>query len=119
MVNAVLRRFIKKIKFHSYDFVLVIVHSGHEQYEYPSPRMVDTYRFFADLGVTEIIGHHPHCASGYEIYNNVPIFYSIGNFILIGKTEKIQWYKGYSVKLSISKDSVDNFSLIPYKQYIT
>jgi len=28
-----------------------------------------------------IIGHHPHVVQGVEIYNNKPIFYSLGNFI--------------------------------------
>ena len=98
------------------DFVLVIVHGGNEQYEYPSPRMVETYRFFADLGVTAIIGHHPHCASGYEIYNNVPIFYSLGNFIFDWENREDAWHEGYCVKINIDKDSVTNFSLIPYNQ---
>ena len=30
------------------DFVLVIVHGGHEMYQLPSPRMQETYRFFID-----------------------------------------------------------------------
>ena len=28
-----------------------------------------------------IIGHHPHVVQGMEIYQNKPIFYSLGNFI--------------------------------------
>ena len=78
--------------------------------------MVETYRFFADLGVTAIIGHHPHCASGYEIYNNVPIFYSLGNFIFDYENREDAWHEGYSVKLGISKNSFMDFSLIPYNQ---
>ena len=71
---------IKEAKENS-DFALVIVHGGNEQYKYPSPRMVETYRFFADCGANTVIGHHTHCPSGYERYNNVPIFYSLGNLI--------------------------------------
>lgn len=106
---------IKEAKAKS-DFVLVIVHGGHEQYEYPSPRMVDTYRFFADCGADAVIGHHTHCSSGYEIYNNAPIFYSLGNFIFDWENSASSWHEGYFVKLSINSNSVDNFSLIPYKQ---
>ena len=98
------------------DILLVIIHGGHEHYHLPSLRMVETYRFFADLGVAAIIGHHTHCVSGYEIYDGTPIFYSLGNFIFDWENRENAWYKGYSVKLSISKDSIDNFSLIPYKQ---
>ena len=100
------------------DILLVIIHGGHEYYHLPSPRIVETYRFFADLGVTAIIGHHTHCVSGYEIYNGTPIFYSLGNFIFDWENRENAWYKGYSVKLSICKDSIDNFSLIPYKQCV-
>ena len=52
------------------DFVIVIVHGGHEYYNYPSPRMVKQYRFFAENGADVVIGHHTHCISGYEIFNN-------------------------------------------------
>ena len=106
---------IKEAKTES-DFVLVIVHGGHEQYEYPSPRMVDTYRFFTDCGADAVIGHHTHCLSGYEIYNNVPIFYSLGNFIFDWENSANSWREGYFVKLSINNNFVDNFSLIPYRQ---
>ena len=42
--------------------------------------MVKIYHFFADLGVTAIIGHHPHVVRGMEIIDSCPVFYSIGNF---------------------------------------
>lgn len=63
------------------DFVFLIIHGGIDFCEIPSPRMVKTYRFFADMGASAIIGHHTHVVSGYEVYNSVPIFYGIGNFI--------------------------------------
>ena len=34
-------------------FVLVIVHGGHEHYQLPSPRMVETYRFFIGIRVNQ------------------------------------------------------------------
>ena len=34
-----------------------------------------------DLGCDGIIGLHPHRVQGYEIYNNKPIIYSIGNWL--------------------------------------
>ena len=48
------------------DYVLVIVHGGHEMYQLPSLRMVDTYRFFIDAGADAVVNHHQHCFSGYE-----------------------------------------------------
>ncbi|MBQ8413439.1 MAG: CapA family protein, partial [Lachnospiraceae bacterium] len=40
------------------DYVLVIVHGGHEHYQLPSPRMKETYRFFVDAGADAVVNHH-------------------------------------------------------------
>ena len=55
------------------DKVFVIIHGGHEYYNYPSLRMQNQYRFYVDMGADLVVGHHPHCISGYEIYKNTPI----------------------------------------------
>ncbi|KAH8701805.1 hypothetical protein BGW36DRAFT_355958 [Talaromyces proteolyticus] len=34
-----------------------------------------------DAGASAIFGHHPHVVQGVEVYKDVPIFYSLGNFI--------------------------------------
>lgn len=34
-----------------------------------------------DAGASAIFGHHPHVVQGVEIYKDVPVFYSLGNFI--------------------------------------
>lgn len=49
--------------------VIVIVHGGIERYSYPTPRMVDTYRFFIDSGADVVLNHHQHWYSGYEEYH--------------------------------------------------
>ena len=66
------------------NYILVIVHGGHEHFQLPSPRMVEIYRFFIDAGADAIINHHQHCFSGYEVYNSKPIFYGLGNFCFDG-----------------------------------
>ncbi len=100
------------------DIVFVIVHGGNELYPLPSPRVVNLYRFFADIGATAVVGHHPHCASGFEVWKGVPIFYSIGNFVFdVPEKMDDSWYKGYTVKLSISNKLVARISLAPYVQF--
>lgn len=95
------------------DFVFVIVHGGHEMYQLPSPRMKQTYRFFIDAGASAVIGHHTHCYSGYEVYKECPIFYSLGNFIFEWPTfQKLNWSSGYSVKFKIKGDKLF-FELLP------
>jgi len=97
------------------DYVLVIVHGGHELYHYPSPRMVEQYRFYAELGATAVVGHHTHCVSGYEVYKGCPIFYSIGNLVFPSKINFSGWYEGMLVNLKLGGGQID-WELLPYKQ---
>lgn len=98
------------------DFVIVIVHGGNEHYAYPSPRMVKQYRFYAENGADAVISHHTHCISGYEIYNEVPIFYSLGNFLFTKKSNRKTWYSGLVVSLQIEKGKKIGFDVIPIEQ---
>jgi len=98
------------------DFVLVIIHGGHEHYNLPSPRMVKQYRFFAENGADAIIGHHTHCISGFEVHNEVPIFYGLGNLLFTKKCDQKGWNNGLIVKLEIEKGITLKWDLIPTKQ---
>lgn len=98
------------------DFVIVIVHGGIEGYQYPTPRMVDTYRFFVDAGADAVINHHQHCFSGYEEYKGKPIFYGLGNFCFDRKGQRGSiWNEGYMVKLRFVDGSC-SYELLPYIQ---
>ena len=96
------------------NFVLVIVHGGIEGYQYPTPRMQETYRFFVDAGADAVINHHQHCFSGYEIYNEKPIFYGLGNFCFDKYNSNSLWQCGYFV--SIGFDEKISSDLYPYCQ---
>ncbi|WP_287829136.1 CapA family protein [Bacteroides sp.] len=98
------------------DYVLLIVHGGHEHFQLPSPRMVETYRFFIDVGADVVVNHHQHCYSGYELYKNKPIFYGLGNFCFDSDRKEIDsWYEGFILSLNLSKSNIQ-FSLHPYIQ---
>ncbi|MBR5661795.1 MAG: CapA family protein [Bacteroidales bacterium] len=99
------------------DYVVVIVHGGYERCEYPSPRMVRTYRAFVDAGADAVINHHQHCCSGYEVYSGKPIFYGIGNFCFEPlKPEGDSWHKGFLVELDLGEEAEPVFKLIPFSQ---
>lgn len=100
----------------THDKVICIIHGGHEYYHLPNPRMVKQYHFLADNGADAIIGHHTHCIGGYEIYNDVPILYSLGNFLFTRKNRNPIWYKGLLTILNIEKNSKITFDLIPTQQ---
>lgn len=98
------------------DYVLVIVHGGHEHFQLPSPRMQETYRFFIDAGADAVVNHHQHCYSGYEVYNGKPIFYGLGNFCFDepGYRNSI-WNEGYMLILSFEQHKI-GYEMIPYTQ---
>lgn len=68
---------IRKAKANA-DILIVLFHGGSEFSHYPSPRMIRTCRFFADCGASAVVCHHPHYIQGFEVYNGVPILYSLG-----------------------------------------
>ena len=90
-----------------FDLVIVIVHGGNEHNPFPSPRMVDTYRAFADAGAAAVVSIHTHCPEGIEIWNGKPIVYSLGNFYFTypGKNYSPTdfWWKGYMLKMKFDK----------------
>ena len=99
------------------DYVLVIVHGGHEHYQLPSPRMQETYRFFIDAGADAVVNHHQHCYSGYETYKGKPIFYGLGNFCFDEEGDNADsWYEGYMVQLEFDNTNIKH-TLYPYVQY--
>lgn len=97
------------------DFVFVIIHGGNEYYNYPSPRMVKQYRFYAENGASVIIGHHPHCIGGYEVYKDVPIFYSLGNFLFTKQSTRDARYLGLILQLVVENEKLD-FEILPVRQ---
>lgn len=99
------------------DIVILIIHGGHEHYQYPSPRMKETYRFFVDAGADVVVNGHQHCYSGYEVYKGKPIFYGIGNFCFDWEVSDLKpWHWGYMVELNIVDSKQLSFDLHPYIQ---
>jgi poly-gamma-glutamate capsule biosynthesis protein CapA/YwtB (metallophosphatase superfamily) len=94
---------------HEAQFVMVIVHGGHEYYNLPSPRMQKQYRFYADQGADIVIGHHTHCINGHEIYKGVPIYYSLGNFLFTKNSKKDDWYTGLLLSVVIRDGKLKSF----------
>jgi hypothetical protein len=90
------------------DFVFVIIHGGTEYYDLPSPRIKKQYQFYADNGADLIVSHHTHCISGYEKYNNVPIYYGIGNFLFTHDSPFKAWYQGIVLEIEIDENKTLN-----------
>lgn len=93
---------IRDAKFQA-DTVLVSVHSHcfeGETLETTPEFLKDFAHMCIDEGAHAVIGHGPHLLRPFEIYNGLPIFYSLGDFILHLENCKIipyDFYQKYGV----------------------
>lgn len=105
-----------------YDFTIVILHLGNEYLPIPSDVTVSVCRAMAHAGADAVIAHHPHIPLCHEIYDGVPICYSLGNF-LFGPREKPDavldrspgWYLPVVAELIFSEAGCA-LELHPFKQ---
>ena len=98
------------------DVVIVIVHGGHEGYQYPSPRMKQLYQWYVDLGANIVVNGHQHCFSGYEVYKDAPIIYGLGNFCFDEEGSRDnEWNFGYFLNMTIDEKGI-SFECVPYEQ---
>lgn len=90
------------------DYLFVLPHDGIEYIDIPMPETIARYRDFIDWGADAVIGSHPHCPQGWEVYKGKPIFYSLGNFLFNSKEgydyrawNRPHWYEGLCVIMTI------------------
>lgn len=107
-------KLIRKVRQEA-DILIMTVHGGHEHNSFPSPRMVKTYRAFAEAGADAVFGCHTHCMAGTEVYNDVPIIYSPGNFYFPPRpTSSVGWSFGYLSKFYCDSKGCYAYEIIPY-----
>ena len=97
---------------------VIFFHGGNETNPFPSPGKKELYRHFVDLGASAVVAMHTHCPQGYEMYNNSPIIYSMGNFFFPHLEENRKnlfptWYYGYLTELEFT-ESATKIKIIPY-----
>lgn len=96
------------------DFVIVTLHGGHEHNPFPSPRLQELCRAFADAGADLVFNCHTHCPEGVEYYNGAQIVYSPGN-LYFPSHETPLWNTGYLVKCGFDRRGVYELELLPYR----
>ena len=90
------------------DYVIVNIHWGTEYKPTSNARQQYLAHLFIDNGADIIIGHHPHVIQEMEIYNNKPIFYSLGNFIF-DQYWSTPTQVGLGVGLVLYKDQISTY----------
>ncbi len=93
------------------DYIIVYTHWGAEYQNNFSKSQQEAGKKFIDAGADAVLGSHPHVIQPIEIYDNKPIFYSLGNF-LFDQIFSFEVRHGLGVKITIGKDKME-FELIP------
>ena len=110
-------RIIDQIRnFKSRGFLTILIaHAGVEYLPSPAPYIKEIYRNFVEEGADLVVGHHPHVPQGFEIYKNVPIFYSLGNFTMWKRKLRKQCYQSFFLNMEISENKFSKINLIPFR----
>lgn len=88
------------------DYLVVLPHAGLEYFTLPLPELKTLYRHFVDMGADAVIGGHPHVPQPWEVYNNKPIAYSLGNFYFDEECDKPLWNVGLMASLLFDNGEV-------------
>lgn len=100
---------IEKVK-DDVDVILVAMHWGTEYVDYPVEEQTRIASYLADLGVTIVIGNHPHVIEPIEKIKDTLVFYSFGNFI--SAQQGIDRLVGLMAGVTIRKDVIDDVTTI-------
>ena len=98
----------------SADRVVAALHGGHEYNPFPSPRIQELCRAFADAGASFVFNCHAHCPEGVEYRNGTPIVYCPGNFYFPFMDEGGLWRFGYLPKALFDRRGVYALEILPY-----
>ncbi len=115
MDHYVQLRQIRAAKEHS-DFVLVQYHGGAELYPYPSPGQKKYAHYLVELGADMVICHHSHRFSGFEVFQDKPIFYGLGNFCFPLSGNPSPWYRGLGLQISFAENL--EVTVLPLKLHL-
>jgi poly-gamma-glutamate synthesis protein (capsule biosynthesis protein) len=91
------------------DVVVVLLHSGYEYVERPSPPQVNAAHAAIDAGASLVIGHHSHVLQPVEFYKDGVIVYGLANFAFedAGPPETI------ILNVWIDEDGVRSIGIMP------
>lgn len=104
---------VADVKKEGAQYIIVYIHWGKEYERYHSELQRKLAEMLVNCGVNFIIGGHPHVVEDYEFINNIPVFYSLGNFI----SSQPEDFRTESVGLSLEFDDsfLMNINCIPFK----
>jgi len=101
---------------HAWDYLIVLLHGGNEDYPYPRPSLMEACRFLAEEGAGAVVCQHSHCPGCFETHQDAHIVYGQGNLIFDwGPGRSNAWHEGFLVVLRVGRGTV-KMEIIPYRQ---
>ena len=99
-------------KYHNGGYcVILYAHIGILFSRYPNPITYDYLHQCVDAGADIIVTAHSHCLGCMETYNNVPIFHSLGDFVMDGNSFRRR--RSGMLNLNIEGRKVTNWVIVP------
>lgn len=90
------------------DFLTVYIHWGIERQNYPEDYQVKIATRCAEAGADLLIGSHPHVLQGLDIIGEMPVFYSLGNYVFSDSTSQTA-----GVKVIVQPDGEASYQVLP------
>lgn len=103
------------------DFVIAYLHWGNEYQFEPSSKQRETAELFAKNGADIIIGTHPHVIQPVEYIGDVPVIYSLGNFMSaqVDKYNMVEGLISFDIIKTPQDTFLDNLTFVPIINYYT
>lgn len=101
-------------KHYEIDYMVVFLSWGIEYTNYPTEHQKDLGKALIDNGADLIIASHPHWVQSIDFYKDVPIIYSMGNFIF-DQTHSLETRQGMNVSLTYYGKELKSIELIPHQ----
>lgn len=94
------------------DVVIVLPHSGPEDYPEVTPQQKYWARHAVEAGAALVVTTHAHILQGYQILQGVPVFYSLGNFVF-DQIWSRDHQQGAILLVTFVGEEISHFELIP------
>lgn len=94
-----------------FDVTILLAHGGVEYVPLPPRSWRRLLHSFTRLNVDAVVCHHPHCPQAWEIIDETPIFYSLGNFLMYSSVPATK--RSYGVNFVIDDGDFDSVEVVP------
>lgn len=95
------------------DVVVVVSHGGVEYVPLPPPTRRNRLREFVEAGADLVVGHHPHVSQGWEVYEGIPVFPSLGNFAFDRQADNPNTVRGLVLEVGFDGSHLKDITPVP------